>query len=265
MKPRRILTLQDTSEILESAAREKALAVVTVQQNGSWQSLKCRFLEQDANQRFFVLDYQSPSDKPLPSLRAGQYVGVSFRRKSRKVLFPTVVEATGSFLIEDGSNIPAVRFRWPESMTELQRRAYYRTPVPNGANLLANLWAGGRSARAAVQENTLHVITGEAKDVSCGGALIRINQLSPPNWTADATVGVELHLPDGGPPLLTDAYYRGARHDPPGNLCLAIQFVGLELMADGQTVLQRITRCVQQFNRLSFATQPRSADHRFRE
>jgi c-di-GMP-binding flagellar brake protein YcgR len=265
MKPRRILTVQDASEILDSAVREKALAVIAVQQDGGWQSLKCRFLEQDPNHRFFVLDYQSPSNKPLPGLQAGQYVGVSFRRKSRKVLFPTVVEATGSFLLDDGSNIPAIRLRWPESMTELQRRAYYRTPVPGGANLLANLWAGGRSARAAVQENTLQVITGEAKDISCGGALIRINQLSPPNWTADATVGVELHLPDGRSPLLTDAYYRGVRHDPAGNLCLAIQFVGLELMADGQTVLQRITRCVQQFNRLSFTTQPRSANHRFRE
>jgi len=265
MKPRRILTLQDTSEILDFAAREKALAVVTVQQDGSWQSLKARFLEQDTNKRFFVLDYLSPSDKPLPTLSAGQYVGVSFRRKSRKVLFPTVVEASGSFLLNDGSNIPAVRFRWPESMTELQRRAYYRTPVPNGANLLANLWAGGRAARAAVQESTLHVVTGEAQDISCGGALIRINQLSPPNWATDATVGVELHLPDGRPPLLTDAYYRGVRHDPAGGLSLAIQFVGLELMVDGQIILQRITHCVQQFNRLTFVTQPRSADHRFRE
>jgi c-di-GMP-binding flagellar brake protein YcgR len=261
MKPRRILAAEDTSQILDEAARDNTLAVVTIQNDGGWQTVKSRFLERDPDRRFFVLDYQPQHDAELPVLRPGQYVGVSFRRKSRKVLFTTVIEATGSFLLDDQSSIAAVRYRWPESMTELQRRAYYRTPVPGGVNLLANLWEGGRNARASAQSNTLQVVTGLAKDLSCGGALIRVNQVSGPSWAIDQTLGVELCLPDGRPPLLADAYFRGVRHDGAGNLCIAIQFVGLELMVEGEVVLERIVKCIQRFNRLAFAAGHREGNH----
>jgi len=262
MKPRRILSLADTTEILDCAADESALAVVTVHGEHGWQSLKCRFLERDPNRRFFVLDYQSLRGDPLPQLRPGQYVGISFRRKSRKVLFTTVVEATGSFLVKDETSVPAIRYRWPEVMTELQRRAYYRTPVPKGVHLPVSLWLGGQEVRGAAQRSTMEIISGEAMDMSCGGALIRVDQVAPPKWLVDTTLGVELHLPDGRPPILLDAYYRGMRHDGANDLCLAVQFVGMEMMANGQALLTRIMRCIQQFNRSMFTTGSHERNYR---
>lgn len=253
MRPRRILTGEETSAILDEAVQQNALAVMTVHDENGWQMFKSRFLERDANRRFVVLDYQEThGTEPWP-LVSGQYVGLSFRHKSRKVMFATVVEARGRYVIDGRTSVSAVRYRWPESMTELQRRAYYRTPIPTDVRVLANIWPGGVAAREPTQGAPLSVATGEALDLSCGGTLIRLNQVEAPQWTDGQTLGVELHLPDGQPPMLIDAYYRGTRHDQESRLCAAVQFVGLELSLDGRGLLQRLARCVQKFHRMSLA------------
>jgi hypothetical protein len=79
--------------------------------------------------------------------------------------------------------------------------------------------------------------------------LIRLQGESAPAWQENATLGVELHLPDSRSPLVVDAYYRGARVDTQGHVCVAVQFVGLEIESDGRAALHRLARCVQKFNR----------------
>jgi len=264
MKPRRILTAEETTEMLDEAVRQGALAILAVHQNDEWQMFKSRFLERDPNRRFIVLDYQETHGTTPTPLVSGQYVGISFRYKSRKVMFATVVEAKGHYRIDGQTSVPAVRYRWPESMTELQRRAYYRTPVPPEVRLLANVWPGGVAAREAAQAAALGVVSGEAVDLSCGGTLVRFSQVEAPDWCDNQTLGVELHLPDGQPPLLIDAYYRGTRHDHESRLCAAVQFVGLELSVDGRAMLQRLARCVQKFHRATITKDLRSGRMRFK-
>ena len=248
MRPRKILTPDETSEILEQAVRGSALAVLSVQQDHDWCTFKSRFLERDHNHRFFVLDFQETHGTTPPELIGGQYVGVTFRHKSRKVMFATVVEARGRFLVNSIDSVPAVRYRWPESMTELQRRAYYRTLVPTGTSLLAAVWPGGARARLASPDGAPQLLAGSCVDLSCGGALVRLHDADPPAWREDQTLGVELHLPDGRPAILLDAYYRGTRNDADGHPCVAVQFVGLELSPDGRGILRRLANCVQRFN-----------------
>ncbi len=250
--------------MLDEAVRSNALAVMTLHLDGQWKMFKSRFLERDGNRKFVVLDFQETHGAEPPELISGQYVGLSFRYKSRKVMFATVVEAKGRYLVDGKTSVPAIRYRWPESMTELQRRAYYRTPVPSDVRLLANIWPGGVAARENSQGSALSVVTGEALDMSCGGTLIRLNQLEAPSWADNDTMGLELHLPDGRPPLLLDAYYRGTRHDESNHLCAAMQFVGLELSLDGRGLLQRLASCVQKFHRATFVNDLRNGRARFK-
>lgn len=261
MRPRRILTTQETAQILDHAVQANELAVLSLWQGDEWYSLKSRFLERDPQRKFVVLDVPLRDDKPV-DLALGQYVGVSFRYKSRKVMFTTVLEAKGRYVADANTKIAAARYRWPESLTELQRRAYYRTPVPEGISVLATMWAGGFNARSSATNTPLSVITGDALDLSCGGTLVRINSSAPPEWHDNQTVGLELHLPDGREPMVLDAYYRGGRRDETNRLCAALQFVGLEMSAQGRTNLQRLARCVQRFHRLSLAPDLRSGTAR---
>ncbi len=264
MRPRRILTAQESAEILEQAVRQNALAVVSVHDDDRWHTFKSRFLERDPQHRYVVLDHQETHGTTPAALAVGQYVGISFRHKSRKIMFATVVEAKGRYMLEDGGAIPAIRYRWPESLTELQRRAYYRTPVPADVQVLANIWPGGAQARHSAQGHALSVVAGEAVDLSCGGTLVKLGQLNAPAWPADQTLGIELQLPDGQPPVALDAYYRGTRHDDEGNLCVAVQFVGLELCPEGRAVLQRLARCVQRFHRMLLAEELKARRARYR-
>lgn len=248
MRPRRILTPEYADEVFSAAVRERALAVVTTQEDDDWVTFKCRFLEYDSNRRFFVLDYQPDADHRLPELLPGQYVGVSFRQKSRKVLFATVVEARGRFVLDDQASISAIRYRWPDGLTELQRRAYYRTPIPEEIKIIAGVWEGATTAREKAQETTVGIRTGRLLDLSCGGGLIQLNDATLPEWTENGTLGVELQLDDERTPLLLNAHYRGTRPDGDGRPCIAIQFVGLELSVDGRMVLQRLARTVQRYH-----------------
>jgi c-di-GMP-binding flagellar brake protein YcgR len=260
MRPRRIIAPTEAKEIFDQAVRERALVVVSVQSGEEWETYKSRFLERDPQHRFFVLDYQPFGDEVLPALGPGQYAGISFRYRSRKIMFSTVVEAKGRYVLDDKTAVAALRFRWPETMTELQRRAYYRTPIPNGTTLLAHLWEGGVGGRAAAQESPLGVVTGSLVDISCGGCLIRLNQVQAPAWPDNATLGIELQLPDGRPPVLVNAHHRGARHDAAGHLCVAVQFVGLELSMDGRVVLQRLATNIQKFHRMTAAADLRQQE-----
>lgn len=264
MNPRRLITAEHAVPIFQEAVRERALAVLSIQTEHDWLSLKSRFLECNPSRGFFVLDYQPVDETPLPELVPGQCVGVSFRHHGRKLLFATVVEARGHFLVDEQLSVPAIRYRWPESITELQRRAYYRTPVPESANLLASVWPGGLDARAAAQHSPLETTSGTLVNVSCGGALIRLNELSARAWPENETLGVELQLGDGKPPVLVNARSRGARHDELGQLCIAVQFLGLEVSVDGRLVLQRLASAVQRFHRQSIGTGSRSWSRRHR-
>ncbi len=264
MKPRHLLASRDAAEIFDQAVRERALAVLTFQDGHDWSTFKSRFLERDCNGRFFVLDYEDPNGGQLPAMAPGQYVGVSFRQKSRKILFATIVEAKGHFVLEDQTSVAAVRYRWPESLTELQRRAYYRTPVPSESTLLVSLWPGGITARVQAQSSTLQVITGNLADLSCGGAMVHLHHAAPANWSNDCLIGAELQLPDGRTPIILDARYRGVRQEESGVAGVAIQFLGLEMALDGRLVLQRLANCVQRLHRLGIAAGRRDWDSKRR-
>ena len=262
MKPRHVLESRDACEIFDRAVRERALAVLTLQSGSDWATFKSRFLERDGHGHFFVLDYEAQDGVGLPPIAPGQYVGVSFRQRSRKILFATIVEAKGHFVLDDQTSIPAVRYRWPESLTELQRRAYYRTPVPPDMLLTATMWPGGIIARELCQKDPSRVLTGHMADLSCGGTFVVLDRQNSPSTAADEVYGVELQLPDQRPPILADARCRGARCENSGAMGIAMQFVGLEMSPDGRVILQRLASCVQRLHRLANAAGRQDSDSR---
>jgi len=244
MRPRTITATHEIRQIIDQATREQALAVLSTHGNAVWHSFKSRFLEHDASGRFVVLDYLETHGVTPPELIPGQYVGISFRHRSRKIMFATVVEARGKYMTGAQTSVAAIRYRWPDALTELQRRAYQRTLIPADKLFPTRLWLGGADARATLDDAAL--LDGTSLDLSCGGTLVRLAQPGPPDWRNDQTVGVELNLPDGEGPVVLNAHYRGARVDEHG-VSVAVQFIGLELSLNGRRTLQRLGRALQRF------------------
>lgn len=263
MKPRDILTRNDVEEVLQEAVNSQTLATITVNMADGWQVFKSRFLERDPAQHFVVLEHQPLHGITPPSVEVGQCVGISFRHHSRKVMFATVVEACGKFVGEGNEQLAAIRYRWPETMVEMQRRAYNRTVVPPTVVLQASIWPGGVQLCKGRGPTAESIVSGALLDLSCGGALLQLNQTQPPAWPLDLTVGLELQLPDGRPPVMLDAHYRGARQTENGRINGAFQFVGLELSIDGRAVLQRLARTIQKFNRMTVVEELRGSAARF--
>lgn len=259
MNPRRMASGFDTAEIFARAARERALTVVSVQDGDNWTQFKSRFLERDPARRFFVLDHVFDNGTPPPPIANGQYVGVSLRQSSRKFLFSTIVEAKGQFVFDSNTSVPALRYRWPDHVTELQRRVYYRTPVPpDSPPIPARVWRGGIAARGQNNAPT-SIFAGTVVNISCGGAQIAIDSSGPSAWSEDELLGVELNVGDGRPPVLVDARFRGARNDGRTGPSVAVQFMGLELGPDGRQALQRLAYTVQRLHRLNAAIGGESA------
>lgn len=256
MRPRRAHAAPDSAEIFARAAKDHALAVLTVQDGVSWCTFKSRFLERDAGRRFVVLDYVADEHAPLPTLSVGQYVGISLRQGSRKMLFTSTVQARGHFVLDGNLTVPAVRYRWPEQITELQRRVYYRTPVPADIPVSATLWPGGAALRAA-DDSRRDEIVGRLRDVSCGGAQVLFESTSCERFDAEQLVGVELALPDGQPPVVLDARTRGLRVDERFGPSVALQFVGLEISDSGRQALRRLALFVQRLYRINNPFQQR--------
>ena len=263
MRSQRVLTPHNTTELFDRAIEEHALAVLTLHDGQAWQTFKSRFLERDPREHFFVLDYVALDNAQLPALTPGECVGVSFRQRSRKFLFSSVVEAKGHFVLDDKTTVAAIRYRWPAGLSEMQRRAYYRTPVPENMTLVASVWSGGVAARASAQQNALQVLTGNVADLSCGGALIQLHQPQPPEWVEGQTLGVETQLPDGRGAMLLDGRYRGARPVSTGVLSVAVQFVGLELNPNGPAMLQRLANSVQRLLRGNLGVNRRDRESPF--
>lgn len=254
MRPSRLLTNHKEQEIFDRAVRDSAIALVTIRSEDGWSTFKCRFLERDPQGSYFVLDHQSSAGETLPILSLGQYVGVNFRHGSRKIMFSTVVEAKGKFLMPDNREIAAIRYRWPDALTELQRRAFYRTAVPPGMVLIANLWPGGAERRAEAQRSAGQVVSGQLIDLSCGGALIEVHQQTTPPWTENQTLGIDLQLGDGKPSMAVDGHFKGFRAREGTPSTIAIQFVGFEMSVEGQVNMQRLSHAVQRLHRIGAAT-----------
>jgi c-di-GMP-binding flagellar brake protein YcgR len=164
MRPRRILDRGETAELVSRAVAEHALAVLSVRCGEQWITFKSKFLERDPGNAFFVLDHQETHGAEPPELEPGQHIGVSFRHKSRKIMFASFVEAKGRFMVDNSTSVAAIRYRWPESMIEMQRRAYHRTVVPTGMHLRTTFWPGGASAERGSE--SLSIWGGQSLDLS---------------------------------------------------------------------------------------------------
>ena len=87
--------------------------------------------------------------------------------------------------------------RWPQAITELQRRAAYRTPVPAGSfggHQRARRMAARRSCRAAVSPFR------HAGQYFVKWRLVRLNQPAAIDWVEGELLGLEVSSATGKAP-----------------------------------------------------------------
>lgn len=241
-----------TRRAIDEAVQRSEIAVLTMPTNGGWCVCKTRFLPaMKAPDRVAVL-YPTPEspDRPIPDVRAGQIIGVSFRRSHRKCVFTGVVVERDPCSVVHGSSVDVLSLQRPERIQELQRRAYYRAPVP------PNLTIAVRVRPARTDDTRTPLWTARLADLSAGGMRVLVDTDAAPKFSDDDPVVVEFQPDPGGGLLTIDAIVRHGEPERNGSTAVGLQFVGLEATDAGRATLRRLARSVLRLRRLSGGARP---------
>jgi len=238
-------------ELLADAVHQKARLVLTCRGSEGWETHKSRLLDMAPARRALVVAHPDEIEAETFELACGEQVGVAFRHHSRKCLFATSVvgrrqprrHATRS------SGPKALLLGWPEQIEQLQRRVYYRVPIPAASPIDVRIWSGGLSSPTQDPPATSKAVTGRLLDLSVGGMCVAIAQADDPRFRTNALVGAEFRPETGRSSIALEACFRHAQPLGRDRLSLGFQFIGLEVSSDGASLLARLACVVSRLQR----------------
>ena len=131
-------------------------------------------------------------------------------------------------------------WRHPDNVRPLQKRKYVRLHVPSPLAIDVLLWHGGRKDDYHKMLPG-HSWRGRLVDVSEGGAQVAINAAEETSLGKGRLVGLEFRPKPTESLLAFDAQIREMLPTADGkNICLGLEFVGLEANSEGRQGLQKL-------------------------
>lgn len=231
-------------ELLNEAVSRQTPLTLDCRQKRGWVTVQSLFLGQDRASGDLVVRYPAVPAHLTPEFVEGQSLGLSFRRAHRKCVFETAV--TGRCFYSSGplDDVPALRLLWPTSVFELQRRLYYRTPVPENMSLPVQVWPWDAAPDDSGYGQPLR---GQMVDLSAGGVSLIVEDRSRQYWMNDTRVGCSFTPAPGGEPLELYGHTRYLRPAPTGEYRLGVQFIGLEALQESRPKLEQILELTSRF------------------
>ncbi len=220
-------------EAILEAVEKQTPAVITVPLANRWTTLKTRITKADRANGVIALSNPLPEEgQPVPTLTPGHCVSLSFRRGHRKCMAMCVVVTTSETELDQ-----AIVLRWPEEVLAVQRRAYFRAPVPTGLAVQARVWRGGRAKRRLVAIGKWPSVVGQLVDCSAGGMRLDVEMSADCEMQVGEPVAAEFSPLKEVGQICLDANFRYRLPQAGGRVALGLQFVGLESSAAGRQML----------------------------
>jgi c-di-GMP-binding flagellar brake protein YcgR len=238
--------------VLREALDRRTPLVLSFRGPDGWITFSSRLLGLDEDNAQLTIELPAERREQLTDLLpGGSYLGVAFRRGHKKCLCTCVV--TGPTDKRSGRNGPAgLALRWPEQIQVLQRRNYYRVPVPANMELKALVWSGGLNRKPENPAQDKTTMYARIRDISLGGMAVHAPAHEDCPFSEGQTVGCEFGTPDNGR-ITVEAQFRHATRKPNGVKLLGFQFVGLE---HGPASRQRIKQIVGLTRQLTHRNRP---------
>ncbi|MEE8169834.1 MAG: PilZ domain-containing protein, partial [Phycisphaerae bacterium] len=227
--------------------------VATMRGEGGWTLMRSRFIPRDpGGGRLFIepptLESQDADQRIPIELTPGQHLGFTFRRGHHKCMFASTVIGRQRIPINQELHVDAVMIRRPDELQQLQRRAFFRVPVPAGITVAARIQRLAGESPSAPGEAAESVVCGQVRDLSAGGVCIQL------------PAGAEMHPRIGDPfritiqaersdPIVADAVYRHTHLDERGEILLGLQLIGFETTRQGRKSLGALTRLIRTLSR----------------
>ena len=241
----------ETESILREALQRRTPLVISFRNASGWRSLKSRIVEVDsANSCMHVEPPVDHNGKTDPNIATDLYLGVAFRRGHKKCLCTCVVLGPQESA-SNGSNGALLTLNWPDSIQTLQRRAYFRVPVPESMPTKVLIWPGLLSSKPDNPGQDRNTMYANMLDVSLGGMAVSVPSHDDCPFEPGQTVGCEFRTRDDLC-VAVEAHFKHAEQKPNGETLLGFQFVGLEHGRDGRErvkALMRFTHTLTQRSR----------------
>lgn len=242
-----LLQIDQLNKVLQAAAEQQISAAMSHLSKGKWHMTKVTVKGLDVSRLYLEI---APKENPRPiNIRIDQPVGISFKLGYNKFICESVVAdlepSAGPF--SGGTIILTL----PDRMERLQRRNFFRVPVPRGLNVKVLFWHRGYSdgSTEAPAENYWQA---KLLDVSAGGIQILIRQNQEPNFKTGQLVGLQFTPMPYEKPILLEGQ---VRHIAPTadekNLALGVQIIGLEASESGREKLRRLCSVVEQYHQMN--------------
>jgi len=231
-------------ELLREAVSRQAPLTLNCRVAEGWTTGKSFLLGYEAGGCELIVAYPSGPSGMQPEIVAGQTIGVSFRRAHRKCVFETRVVGRCNYSVGRVEDVPALQLEWPESIFEMQRRVYYRTPVPRDAELPVQVQLRDDDDGG---EEEVSVCRGRMRDVSAGGLSVVVADEDNPRWRPDTRVACKFMTAASGPAMNLYGHMRYLYEQPEGGVRMGVQFVGLDTDGEARSVLGQIIELTRQF------------------
>lgn len=241
------LESQSIQTVLAWAASKEAPLTISVQCGGQWYNLRSQLKQFDETQGLLEILYPiSPLGGASPEYEPGTQMGVTFRRGHKKCAFVGSVLLRRRACGSDGQPVDLLILRMPERMRELQRRSYQRITLPADRFIPVKLWQGGAPMAG---ETNWPLCAGKIGNISLGGLLVDIRREHNPRLSVGETVGVEIQVSPGMPPIVADGQYRHCAASGTDRMGLGVQFLGLEQELPGRSTLAQIATFVNEMRK----------------
>ncbi len=242
-RPQAIIGRQ-RDEVIGDAAYRKTQIVLTRRAQDRWETYKSRLLDMASARRALVVAYPHEAGDDASAFARGEQVGVAFRHHSRKCLFASTVVGKSSPKRNRARPhaCPSLLLSWPEQIEQMQRRAYYRVPVPRESPISVRFWPGGPPPGSPTPPD--QPVAGQLLDLSVGGMLVEVAAADDPRLCENDPVRAEFAPESHQPSIAIEACYRHTRPLDRDKRALGFQFIGLELTDNGPSLLARLARAV---------------------
>jgi hypothetical protein len=234
-------------EAMEAAVREQATAIMTHLSRGKWHMTKVAIKHVAGDKLYIEI---APREKPHPiNIQLDQPVGMSLKLGYNKYIFDAVVLGFEPAIKEASGG--TVVLTMPERAEKLQRRSFFRVPVPKCFNVKVLFWHRGYKdgANDVPFENYWQA---KLLDISAGGMQIAVESSLAENFKPGQLVGLQFTPMPYEKPVLLEAQ---VRHTAPtfdgGELCMGLQIIGLEASVEGREVLAQLCGIVEQYHQIN--------------
>ena len=242
----------ETGAVLGEALDRRTPLVLSFRGSRGWNTFKSRILKLDKARAQMSLELGADQGgAPARQLQEGQYVGVAFRRGHKKCLCACVVADTAADKSTAGRP-EGLTLHWPKEIQVLQRRDYYRVPVPHNMEIKALFWPGGLGDKPENPGQDRSSLYAPIVDISLGGMAVRLPGHEQCLFREGQTVSCEFAVPQGGS-ISLEAHFRHGTRKPSGEQLLGFQFIGLEHGPEGR---QRIRQLVGLTHQLTHRSRP---------